>query len=103
MVNNKKSEKMTIDKLAIMMNDNFGRLEDKMATKDDLKNLEKRIEAKMATKDTVQIMLKEITAIHADTKSFRENISSLYTDHLAYDKKIDNILVRVEKVELKSK
>ena len=53
--------------------------------------------------DVLHIMLKEITAIHEDTKSFRENISTLYTDHLAYDRKIDNVIVRVEKLELKSK
>lgn len=90
---------MTINKLAIMMNNSFDRLEGKMATKDDLKNLE----AKMATKETVQIILKEITAIHGDTKSFRDNISTLYTDHVGYDRKISNLGARVEKLEVKSK
>ena len=48
-MNNKKSDrtsKMTIDKLAIMMNNNFEKLEEKMATKDDLKSLETRMNGK---------------------------------------------------------
>lgn len=96
----KKSGKMTIDKLAIMMNDNFGRLENKMATKEDL-NIQ---QATLKTHHSVlQVMLKEITAIHEDTKSFRDNIATLYTDHVGYDRKISNLGARVEKLELKSK
>ena len=41
-----KNNKITIDKLAIMMNNNFEKLEEKMATKEDLKNLETRINGK---------------------------------------------------------
>lgn len=40
---NNKSDKMTIDKLAIMMNTNFERLEEKMATKEDIKGLQEQI------------------------------------------------------------
>ncbi len=55
-----KTQKMTIDKLAIMMNNSFERLEEKMATKEDLKNLESRMEAKMATKTDVERINKRI-------------------------------------------
>ena len=40
---NNKSDKMTIDKLAIMMNTNFERLEEKMATKTDIDGLKEEI------------------------------------------------------------
>ena len=53
--------------------------------------------------DVLQIMLKEITAIHEDTKSFKENIATLYTDHVGYDRKISNLGARVEKLELNNK
>ena len=53
--------------------------------------------------EVMQVMLKEITAIHEDTKSFRDNISTLYTDHVGYDRKISNLGTRVEKLELKRK
>lgn len=113
-----RTKKITIDTLAVMVAEGFdgvGKkfdiIEKKMATKKDLKNLE----ARMATKtdldtqqktlkthgDVLQIMLKEIKAVHEDSKSFRENISTLYTDHLAYDRKIDNLKVRVETLEKK--
>lgn len=93
-----KTQKMTLDKLAIMMNNGFERLENKMATKEDLKNLEKRMNTQ---EDVSQGILKEITAIHADTKSIRANIATLYTDHAAYDRKISNLGARVEKLEIK--
>lgn len=41
-----KTKKITIDKLAIMMNNSFERIEEKMATKEDLKNLEIRMNGK---------------------------------------------------------
>ena len=118
-----KNQKMTIDKLAVLMQDGFSSVKKKISSVDKktdnvidlvdklavstLENFE-RIESKMATKEDLktqrevtQIMLKEINAIHADTKSFRDNISTLYTDHLAYDRKIDNLTVRVEKLEIR--
>ncbi len=52
-MNNQKSEKsgrMTINRLAIMMNNSFDRLEEKMATKEDFANLEKRMDIKIDTK-----------------------------------------------------
>jgi hypothetical protein len=109
-----KTTKMTIDKLAIMVAKGF----DRMATKDDIKNMATKSDIKnMATKDDIkdmatkkdlkiqgdvlQIMLKEMKAIHEDSKSLRENIATLYTDHVAYDRRIDNLAVRVEKLETK--
>jgi len=53
--------------------------------------------------DVLQIMLKEITAIHEDNKYFRESISSLNKDGLYYDKRIENLDIRVEKLESKAK
>ena len=85
---------MTIDKLVIIMNNSFERLENKMATKADLKT-------QKTQGDVLQVVLKEIKAVHEDSKSFRDNISTLYTDHVAYDRKIDNLTVRVEKLETK--
>lgn len=43
-MNDKKGGKMTIDKLAIMMNDSFERLEENMATKTDIEGLKGQIE-----------------------------------------------------------
>ncbi len=89
----KKEKEITNTELLESINRSFSKIEEKMATKEDLK----------IQQDVSQIMLKEITAIHEDTKFYRENISTLYTDHLAYDRKIDNINVRVEKLESKTK
>ncbi len=95
---NKKEKKITNMELLESINRSFSRVEEKMATKTDLDTQQKTIKTQG---DVLQIMLKEINAIHADTKSFRENISTLYTDHVAYDRKIDNLTVRVEKLEIK--
>jgi len=108
-MNNKKTKKVTIADLARMIKEDvvdimatkedLQNLEARMATKDDLKNLE----ARMATKDVLEVMLKEIRTIHEDNKYFRANISALYTDGVSYDRKINNLTVRVEKLEVKSK
>jgi len=47
------------------------------------------------------LILKELRAIHEENKYFRQSISSLNTDGLSYDRKIENLTVRVEKLELK--
>lgn len=47
------------------------------------------------------LILKEIKAIHEENKYFRENISSLNSDGLSYNRKIDNLTARVEKLESK--
>lgn len=89
-----------IDKLAVSTLKNFERIETKMATKEDIKDMATKGDLKIQ-QDVLQIMLKEIKAVHEDSKSFRDNISTLYTDHIAYDRKIDNLTVRVEKFEIK--
>ena len=89
-----KTKKMTINKLAVMVANGFESLEKKMATKADL-SIQK------THGDVLQIMLKEIKAIHEDSKSFRDNITTLYTDHVGYDRKISNLGARVEKLEIK--
>jgi CMP-2-keto-3-deoxyoctulosonic acid synthetase len=105
-----KKSKVTVDKLAIMTNNGFDilrkemkngfeRLEERMATKTDLDAQQKTLKIHG---DVLQIMLKEIKAIHEDSKSFRNNISTLYTDHVSYDRKIENLTVRVEKLEIKN-
>jgi len=86
-----KNKTITNTELLESINRSFSKIEQKMATKEDLKTQQ----------EVTQIMLKEINAIHADTKSFRENISTLYIDHLAYDGKIDNLTAPVEKLEIK--
>ncbi len=100
-----KTKKITIDKLAVMVANGFESIEAKMATKEDLNSQKltiNRVDKKLTKHEQVlQLMLKEITVIHEDTKSFRDNISTLYTDHIAYDRKIDNLTVRVEKLEIK--
>ena len=103
-MNNKKTKRVTIADLAKMIKED---VVDRMATKEDLNAQQETLNKMNKTLTThgqvIQVMLKEITTIHKNTKSFRENISTLYTDHLAYDRKIDNVIVRVEKLELKSK
>ena len=94
-----KTKKMTIDKLAIMVAKGFDSIETRMATKTDLAAQQKTLKIHG---DVLEIMLKEITAIHKDTKSFRDNISTLYTDHVGYDRKLSNLTVRVEKLELRA-
>ncbi|MEK7190347.1 MAG: hypothetical protein AAB661_01120 [Patescibacteria group bacterium] len=42
--NSKKSARITIDKLAIMMNNSFEKLEAKMATKNDIEEVKSKIE-----------------------------------------------------------
>lgn len=53
--------------------------------------------------EVTTIILKEIRTIHEDNKYFRASISNLNADGLSYDRKIEDLDVRVEKLELKSK
>jgi hypothetical protein len=66
-------------------------MEAKMATKEDLK----------IQQGVLEIMLREIKAIHEENKYFRASISNLNLEGLSYDKKIENLTIRVEKLELK--
>ncbi len=82
-----KTKKITVDNLAIMMNNSF-----EILKKDIADN------AKVST-----LILKEISAIHQDNKNFRQSISSLNSDGVYYNRKIENLTTRVEKLESNSK
>ena len=51
--------------------------------------------------ETMGLMLKEIKNIHEDNKHFRQSISGLNNDGISYDRKIENLTIRVEKLEAK--
>ncbi len=88
-MNNKKTKRVTIADLAKMIKES---VVDRMATKEDITNMATKDDIKnMATKDDIKIILTEITAIHEDNKYFRQSISTLYSDGISYDKKIDNL------------
>ncbi|OGI67244.1 hypothetical protein A3A05_02580 [Candidatus Nomurabacteria bacterium RIFCSPLOWO2_01_FULL_41_12] len=53
--------------------------------------------------EVMALILKEIRDIHEGNKHFRESMSSLYGDVFSHDKRIDNLDVRVEKLESKVK
>ncbi len=53
--------------------------------------------------EVMQNILKEIRVIHQDHKDFRLSISNLYSENMSRDRAIDNLDVRVEKLELKSR
>lgn len=52
--------------------------------------------------EVTTIILKELRTIHEDNKYFKQSISSLNSDGLSYDRKIEDLTVRVEKVESKA-
>ena len=78
---------MTIDSLAIMTKDGFDGVYENM--KDGFDRHGKVLEG----------ILKEIKAIHEDNKYFRQSISSLNIDGSSYDRKIEDLTMRVEKLE----
>ncbi len=87
-----KTKKITIDKLAIMMADGFETLsKDINSVKKDVSNVKKASD----------LMLKEISAIHEDNKHFRETVASLNMDGISYNRRIENLTIRVEKLETK--
>ena len=87
-----KTKKITIDKLAIMMADGFETLsKDINSVKKDVSNVKKASD----------LMLKEISAIHEDNKHFRETVASLTMDGISYNRRIENLTIRVEKLETK--
>ena len=49
----------------------------------------------------LELITKELRAIHEDNKYFRQRISGLNSDGISYDRKIENLTVRVEKLEAK--
>ena len=85
--------------------------EEKYLTENKFKIFEKSFEGNMRSiaksfADNAEVMaliLKEIRDIHEGNKHFRESMSSLYGDVFSHDKRIDNLDVRVEKLESKVK
>lgn len=51
--------------------------------------------------DALGVMIKELKEIHEENKYFRASISNLNLDGLSYDRKIENLTIRVEKLESK--
>ena|SRR3989338_3435290 len=100
-MNVKKGGKMTIDKLALITKKGFDRVDENI---DKLALVTKagfdRVDEKLDKHDkTFHLMLKELKAMSEDRKYFRENISSLNSDGLSYNRKIENLTIRVEKLE----
>ncbi len=47
----------------------------------------------------LDILLKEVQAMHEDNKYFRQSVSTLYTDGSSHDRRIENLTMRVERLE----
>ena len=77
----------TVDKLAIMTKNGFDRIDKKLNQHDKIFDL----------------MIKELKTIHEDNKYFRQNISNLNIDGSSYNRRIENLTVRVEHLETKRK
>jgi hypothetical protein len=92
-----KSKKMTIDKLAIMMNNGFERLDKKIDK--EVGDVKKNVSSNTKVSN---LILKEISAIHEDNKRFRETVASLNMDSISYNRRIENLTIRVEKLEIKN-
>ncbi len=117
-----KNKKMTINelagtvgKLAIITKNGFGKIDKKIDHIENLvdnienlvdnlaistKNGFGKIDKKIDQHDKIlEVMIKEIKTIHEDNKYFRSNISGLNVNNFSCDKKIENLTVRVEKLE----
>ncbi|MFA4975060.1 MAG: hypothetical protein WC577_00020 [Candidatus Paceibacterota bacterium] len=93
MIKNKiKQKKVTINKLAIITKDGFDRADKRFESIDKKLNQHDKI---------FEVMIKELKTIHGDNKYFRQSISNLNVDGSSYDRKIENLTIRVEKLELK--
>ncbi len=53
--------------------------------------------------ESLGMVVKELKNIHEDNKYSRQNISSLSSDGLSYDRRIDGLTLRVDKLESKLK
>ena len=63
-----------------------------------------RVDASMnALSKVMEMTLQEMKAIREDNKYFKDSILSLNTDGFSYDRRIEHLNVRVEKLELKVK
>ena len=95
---------MSIDKLAIMMNNSFEILRKDMndgfeILRKDVNDVKKDVSSNTKVSN---LMLKEISAIHEDNKRFRETVASLNMDGISYNRKIENLTIRMEKLEIES-
>ena len=96
---NDRTSKMTIDKLAVMVAKGFDTLsKDISDVKKDVNNIKKDVSSNNKVSN---LMLKEISAIHEDNKRFRETVASLNMDGISYDRRLENLTIRVEKLEIK--
>src|ERR1035437_982136 len=103
----KKTNKMTIDKLAIMVAKGFDGVEKRFSSVEkkfdgiekDISGL--KIDVSGLKKDVSNntkvssLILKEISVIHEDNKHFRETVASLNMDGISYDRRIENLTIRV--------
>lgn len=51
----------------------------------------------------MQDILKEVKSIHEDNKHFRNSIIGLNSDSISYERRVENLTFRVEKLESKNK
>ncbi len=49
----------------------------------------------------LEMMIKELRAMHEDNKQFRQSVSGLHSDGISYERRIENLTIRVEKLEAK--
>ena len=94
-----KTQKMTIDKLAVMMAKGFNSVDKRFEeVQKDINDIKKDVSSNTKVSN---LILKEISAIHEDNKRFRETVTILNTDGISYDRRIENLTIRVEKLEIK--
>ena len=63
-----------------------------------------RVEESLKNQNLItEMILKEIRQIHEDNKYLRSSISNLNIDGLSYDRKIEDLKNRVERLETKIK
>jgi len=82
---------------------------EKYVTETTFKKFESSFETNMANiaksferhEKVMDHILKELQQMHEENKYFRQSISSVNNDGLSFDRKIDNLNVRVEKLEAK--
>lgn len=107
-----KTKKITIDTLAVLMKDGFDGVGKKFNYTEDLidklavstsKGFES-IDKKLDQHDKIfELMIKDLKTIHEDNKYFRQTVSILNSNDLFYDRKIEDLTTRVEKLELNAR
>lgn len=53
--------------------------------------------------EVMQDILKQIRMMNEESKYFRQSLSNLNTDGISYDRRIENLNMRVERLESKTK